>query len=69
MGRQVYFVVAVDLDDKTVFIDDDTFTARFGKDEQVWDTEKQEWREYEGKEQEEYDLALEILNTEKLRDD
>jgi hypothetical protein len=69
MSRQVYFVIGVDLDDKTVFIDDDTFTARFGKDEQVWDTDKQEWREYEGEEQEEYDLALEILNTEKLRDD
>jgi hypothetical protein len=69
MAREVYFVLAVDIDNKTVSIDDETFTARFSKDEQVWDTEKQRWREYDGDEDEEYYLALEILNTKKLEDD
>ena len=60
MSRQVYFVVGVDLDEGVPFIDDATFTARFDKDEKVWDTEKNEWREedYET----EYLPALEILN-------
>ena len=60
MSRQVYFVVGVDLDEGVPFIDDATFTARFSKDEKVWDTEKNEWREedYET----EYLPALEILN-------
>jgi hypothetical protein len=66
MSRQVYFVIGVDLDDKTVFIDDGTFTARFGKDEQVWDEAKQEWREYEN---DEYENAVEILNKKPLEDD
>jgi hypothetical protein len=44
MARQVHFVVVVDLDDKTWAVDDDTFTARFGKDEGTWDTETEEWR-------------------------
>jgi hypothetical protein len=66
MAREVYFVLAVDIDNKTVFIDDETFTARFSKDEQVLDTEKQRWRDYDGDEDEEYYLALEILNTKKL---
>lgn len=60
MARQVYFVVAVDLESGVPFIDDDTFMARFSKDEKVWDTEANEWRE------EDYDTeylpALEILN-------
>lgn len=60
MSRQVYFVIGVDLDEGVPFIDDATFTARFSKDEKVWDTEKNEWREedYET----EYLPALEILN-------
>lgn len=69
MSRQIYFVIGVDLDNKTVFIDDSTFTARFQSYEQVWDTELQEWREYEGYDGEEYHLALELLNTKKLEDD
>jgi hypothetical protein len=66
MARQVYFVIAVDLDDKTIRIDDDTFMARFGKEEQVWDDHKSVWREDEGSE---YLEALELLNTKKLEDD
>jgi len=61
MSREVHFVVTVDLDSGVPFIDDETFTARFGKDERVWDSETNEWREedYET----EYLPALEILNT------
>lgn len=66
MARQVYFVIAVDLDDKTIRIDDDTFMARFGKEEQVWDDLTSVWREDEGSE---YLEALELLNTKKLEDD
>jgi hypothetical protein len=69
MARMVYFVLAVDLDAQTVSIDDGTFTARFQSYEQVWDTDLQEWRKYEGEENEEYHLALDILNTKKLEDD
>jgi hypothetical protein len=61
MAKQVYFVVAVDLDECVPFIDDDTFTARFSSTEQVWDTELQEWQE--DPDQEFYDKALKILNT------
>jgi hypothetical protein len=60
MSKQVYFVVAVDLDEGVPFIDDDTFTARFSSTEQVWDTELQEWQE--DPDQELYDRALTILN-------
>jgi hypothetical protein len=66
MGRQVYFVVSVDLDDNSVAIDDDTFMARFGKDEQVWDDNKGEWREYEDGE---YEKAVEILNAKPLENE
>jgi hypothetical protein len=44
MARQVHFVVVVDLDDKSWRVDDDTFTARFGKDEGTWLTDTEEWR-------------------------
>lgn len=67
MSKQVYFVIAVDLDEKAPFIDDDTFTARFSKNEQVWDTELNEWVEDE--DQELYSQALEILNTKPLARD
>jgi hypothetical protein len=43
MSKQVYFVIAVDVDRQEIYIDDDTFTARFHKNEQVWDTETEEW--------------------------
>jgi hypothetical protein len=66
MTRLVYFVIAVDLDDKSVSVDDETFTARFSKSEQVWDTELSEWRPYTEENvmgtPEEYDLAVDILN-------
>lgn len=60
MARTVHFVIAVDIDDKSVRIDDDTFTAKFHEGA-VYDEEKQEWRkeDYET----EYLPALEILNT------
>jgi hypothetical protein len=64
MSKQVYFVIAVDLEDGVPFIDDDTFTARFSKTEQVWDTEKSEW--VEDPELELYSQALEILNSKPL---
>ncbi len=67
MSKQVYFVIAVDLDEKAPFIDDDTFTARFSKTEQVWDTDKNEW--VEDPELELYNQALEILNTTPLAKD
>ncbi len=67
MSRQVYFVVGVDLDSKEPFIDDDTFTARFSKSEQVWDTELNEW--VSDPELELYAEALEILNKKRPRDD
>ena len=67
MSKQVYFVVAVDLDEGVPFIDDDTFTARFSKREQVWDTELNEW--VEDPELELYNQALEILNSKPLASD
>ena len=48
MARLVYFVLAVDLDEETAYIYDDTFTARFSSSQQVWDTDLEEWRNYEG---------------------
>ena len=67
LSKQVYFVVGVDLDSKEPFIDDDTFTARFSKSEQVWDTELNEW--VNDPELELYAEALEILNKRRPRDD
>jgi len=66
MARIIHFVIAVDLDDKSVSVDDGTFTARFSPREQVWDTELNEWVEYVVVDDEtgesEYDLAVEILD-------
>lgn len=67
MSKQVYFVIGVDLDTKEPFIDDDTFTVRFSKSEQVWDTELNEW--VNDPELELYEEALEILNKVPLRKD
>jgi hypothetical protein len=67
MSKQVYFVVGVDLDTREPFIDDDVFTARFDKSEQVWDTESCEWSE--DSEMQLYSEALEILNTVPLAKD
>jgi hypothetical protein len=63
MSRLVHFVIAVDIDKKTAFIDDETFTAKFNK-ESLYDTESQQWRseDYEN----EYLPALHILNTTEL---
>lgn len=66
MSREVYFVVAVDLDEGKVFIDDNTYVARFFPNEQVWDTETQEWRL---KEDGEYELAVKLLYTKKMETD
>ena len=66
MAREIHFVIAVDIDNRTLSIDDGSYEARWSSDEQVWDTEKTEWREFEG---EEYELALELLNTMKLEKD
>jgi hypothetical protein len=72
MARLIHFVIAVDLDDKSVSVDDDTYTARFSPSEQVWDTDLQEWVEYVVVDDEtgdsEYDLAIEILNTKLLEE-
>lgn len=61
MSKQVHFVVTVDLDEGVPFIDDATYSARFSKSEEVWNTETSEWEEY-GEEMDLYYQALEILN-------
>ena len=60
MSKQVVFVITVDIDNKEVFIDDALFMAKFGKSEEAWDTEAQEW--VADPENELYYQALEILN-------
>jgi hypothetical protein len=67
MSKQVYFVVAVDLNSKEVFIDDETFTARFKRDEQVWNTETNQWEEDDQAFL--YEDALEILNNTPIKKD
>ena len=67
LSKQVYFVVGVDLESKEVFIDDEAFTARFSKSEQVWDAELEQWIEDSNLEL--YTEALEILNKKRPRDD
>jgi len=67
MAREIHFVIAVDIDNGTISIDDGSYEARFSSDEQVWDSERCKWREFED---DEYDLALGILNSlSKLEDD
>jgi hypothetical protein len=68
MGRQVMFVIAVDIDTKEVFIDDDSLVARFASNEQIWNTETLEW-ESDDDESTAYAEALELLNTQKLASD
>lgn len=68
MSRQVMFVISVDLDTKEVFIDDDSLVARFASNEQIWNTETEEW-EADDDESTAYYEALEILNTKKLNSD
>ena len=61
MSKQVHFVIAVDVDEKTVYIDDDTYAAKFDYAQGYWDTDKEEW--LEDSDRLLYDQALEILNT------
>jgi hypothetical protein len=58
MSRQLYFVIAVDLDEKSKSIDDDVLMARFGR-AVCWDDSLEEWVV---ETDEEYAEALEILN-------
>jgi hypothetical protein len=60
MSRQVHFVIAVDVDDKNVFIDDETYSAKFDLCQGYWDTEKEQWIEDEDGSL--YYEALAILN-------
>ena len=68
MGRQVMFVVAVDLETKEAFIDDDSLVARFGSHEQIWNSDTEEW-EADDEDATAYHEALQILNTKKLASD
>lgn len=65
MARVVYFVVGVDLDTKEPFIDDDVLVARFASDEQIYNTDTEEW-EGDDDDSTAYYEALEILNTKPL---
>jgi hypothetical protein len=65
VSKQVAFVITVDIDKKEAFIDDALFMAKFGKSEQAWDTDTQEW--VGDPENELYYQALEILNNSELK--
>ena len=66
MSKIIYFVVGVDLEAEEAFIDDDTFMARFGKDEQVWNETTLQWEpDTTGL----YQYALNILNNKPLKKD
>jgi hypothetical protein len=67
MSKIVYFVIGVDLDAKTPFIDDDTLVDRFGYNEQVWDNDKGEW--VEDPDLVLYAEALHILNNNPIAKD
>lgn len=45
MSKQVHYVVVADLDSRTWWVDDDTFMARFGKNEGTWNTDTEQWEE------------------------
>lgn len=67
MSRVVHFVIAVDIDNKEVMIDDDTYTAKFPYGG-LYDTEATDgdgWRKEDF--ETEYLPALELLNNTKLR--
>jgi hypothetical protein len=66
MAREIHFVIAVDIDNGTISIDDGSYQARWAGNEQVWDTDKQDWRELKDNE---YEIALELLNTRKLENE
>lgn len=67
MSRQVHFVVAVDVDEEKLYIDDETYTARFSDNEVVWNTETNEWQEDINNTY--YEKALRIFNTKRAEDD
>jgi len=62
------FVIAVDVDEKEVYIDDDSLVARFASNEQVWNTDTQEW-ELDTEDAALYQEALELLNTLRVKQD
>lgn len=59
MGKQVHYVVVADLDSETWWVDDATFTARFGNNEGTWNEDTQQW---EATEWEDNIKGLNILN-------
>lgn len=61
-------MVAVDLDTREPFIDDDVLVARFASNEQIYNTETGEW-EADDEDSTAYLAALEILNTVPLAKD
>lgn len=63
MAKIIYFVIAVDLETKSISVDDQTFMARFSESEQVFDEEAGEWL---ADEENFYDEAVEILNSKKI---
>jgi len=60
MSREMHFVIAVNVDTKEIYIDDDTYTARFTSSESYFDTNQEKW--FEDLDQLVYGEALEILN-------
>jgi hypothetical protein len=67
VSREVHFVIAVDVDEKTVRIDDETFMARFDFSQQVWNNKTQMWELDPNLET--YYEALHLLNTRELERD
>jgi len=61
MSREVHFVVAVDVDSGEIYIDDDTYAAKFDYSQGYYDTEKEAW--FEDEDRLLYGKALEILNS------
>jgi len=61
MDKEIYIVVAVDLDTKTWRIDDDVFSARFDDNEGTYNHDSEEWEETDW---DEYVLATKILSGE-----
>jgi hypothetical protein len=61
MGREVHFVIAVDVDTKRAYIDDETYTSKFDSSQGYFDTRTDEWQVDEDRLL--YDIALGILNS------
>lgn len=60
MSREVHFVIAVDVDTNDIYIDDETYAAKFDYEQGYWDTDTEQWHEDEDRLL--YDKALKILN-------